>query len=140
MKFCKIQKMIIFAPGNPITSIGSIISIKSFNKLIKSLKKKVLIISPFISNKSISGPSEIYMKAKKIEPTIEGLINFYSEFTNNMIFSKKDKKEIKEKIGINYPDVNFHFTDILMNTTIKRRKFCKIYNFKFSQLLNRDFC
>jgi LPPG:FO 2-phospho-L-lactate transferase len=119
------SKMIIFAPGNPITSIGSIIGIKSFNKLLKSLKKKVLIISPFISNKSISGPSEIYMKAKKIEPTIEGLINFYSEFTNNMIFSKKDKKEIKEKIGINYPDVDFHFTDILMDTPSKEENFAK---------------
>jgi hypothetical protein len=65
------------------------------------------------------------MKAKKIEPTIEGLINFYSEFTNNMIFSKKDKKEIKEKIGINYPDVDFHFTDILMDTPSKEENFAK---------------
>jgi LPPG:FO 2-phospho-L-lactate transferase len=119
------SKLIIFAPGNPITSIGSIISIKSFNKLLKSLKKKVLIISPFISNKSISGPSEIYMKAKKIEPTIQGLINFYSEFTNNMIFSKKDKKEIKEKIAINYPDIDFHYTDILMDTPSKEENFAK---------------
>ncbi len=119
------SKLIIFAPGNPITSIGSIISIKSFNKLLKSLKKKVLIISPFISNKSISGPSEIYMKTKKIEPNIHGLINFYSEFANNMIFSKTDKKEIKEKISINYPDIDFHFTDILMDTISKEKNFAK---------------
>ncbi len=119
------SKLIIFAPGNPITSIGSIISIKSFNKLLKSLKKKVLIISPFISNKSISGPSEIYMKTKKIEPNIHGLINFYSEFANNMIFSKTDKKEIKEKININYPDIDFHFTDILMDTVSKEKNFAK---------------
>ena len=119
------SKLIIFAPGNPITSIGSIISIKSFNKLLKSLKKKVLIISPFISNKSISGPSETYMKTKKIEPTIHGLINFYSEFANNMIFSNRDKKEIKEKISINYPAIDFHFTDILMDTISKEKNFAK---------------
>ncbi len=119
------SKLIIFAPGNPITSIGSILGIKSFNKLLKSLKKKVLIISPFISNKSISGPSEIYMKTKKIEPNIHGLINFYSEFANNMIFSKTDKKEIKEKISINYPDIDFHFTDILMDTISKEKNFAK---------------
>jgi LPPG:FO 2-phospho-L-lactate transferase len=88
------SKIIIFAPGNPITSIGPIINLASFNKIIKLLKKKVVIISPLISNKAISGPSEIYMKAKNMEPTIKGLIDFYSEFTNNMIFSKKDKKEI----------------------------------------------
>jgi LPPG:FO 2-phospho-L-lactate transferase len=119
------SNLIIFAPGNPITSIGSILSIKSFNKLLKSLKKKVLMISPFISNKSISGPSEIYMKTKKIEPTIHGLINFYSEFANNMIFSNMDKKEIKEKISINYSDIDFHFTDILMDTISKEKNFAK---------------
>jgi LPPG:FO 2-phospho-L-lactate transferase len=119
------SKLIIFAPGNPITSIGSIINIESFNKIIKSLKKKVVIISPFISNKAISGPSEIYMRAKNIEPTIKGLIDFYSEFTNKMIFSKKDKKEIKEKIGKNYPNINFYFTDILMDTPSKEKKFAK---------------
>jgi len=128
------SKVIIFAPGNPITSIGSIIKIKSLNKLIKNLKKKVLIISPFISNKAISGPSEIYMKAKNIEPTIKGLVKFYSEFTNNMIFSTKDKKEIEDKIIKKYPDINFHFTDILMNTPLKEKKFAKyiisnIHNF-----------
>ena len=133
------SKLIIFAPGNPITSIGSIIHIKSLNKIIKSLKKKVVIISPFISNKSISGPSEIYMKAKNIEPSISGLINFYSEYANDMIFSNKDKKEIKEKAIKNYPNINFHFTDILMNTSSKEENFSKIYNFKFLQLLKRGF-
>lgn len=128
------SKLIIFAPGNPITSIGSIINIKSLNKIIKSLKKKVVIISPFISNKPISGPSEIYMKAKNIEPSISGLIDFYSEYANDMIFSNKDKKEIKEKVIKNYPNINFHFTDILMNTSSKEKNVAKyiisnFYNF-----------
>jgi LPPG:FO 2-phospho-L-lactate transferase len=133
-KILQNSKLIIFAPGNPITSIGSIIKIKSLDKFIKNLKKKVLIISPFISNKAISGPSEIYMKAKNIEPTTNGLVKFYSEFTNNMIFSTKDKKEIEDEIKKNYPDINFHFADILMNTSLKEKKFAKyiisnIHNF-----------
>ncbi len=119
------SKIIIFAPGNPITSIGPIINLASFNKIIKLLKKKVVVISPLISNKAISGPSEIYMKAKNIEPTIKGLIDFYSEFTTNMIFSKKDKKEIQEKICKNYPNINFHFTNILMDTPSKEKRLAK---------------
>ncbi len=119
------SKSIIFAPGNPITSIGSILNISALNKIIKSLKEKVIIISPFVSNKTISGPSEIYMSAKNINPTIKGLIDFYSEFTTNMIFSKKDKKEIEKEIAKNYPDINFHFTNILMNNTLKEEVFAK---------------
>ncbi len=127
------SNLILFAPGNPITSIGSIINIESFNKAIKTLKEKVVIISPFISNKFISGPSEIYMKAKNIEPTLTGLINYYSEYTNNMVFSHHDEKEIREKLSDIYPNIKFHFTDILMDTIKKETDFAKyiISNFKF---------
>jgi LPPG:FO 2-phospho-L-lactate transferase len=130
-KILENSKLIVFAPGNPITSIGPIIKIKSFGKIIKALKKKVVIISPFVSNKAISGPSEIYMKAKNIEPTTNGLVNFYSEFTNDMVFSKKDRKEIKGKIEKKYPDINFHFTDILMNTPSREENFAKYIISKF---------
>ncbi len=130
-KILENSKLIVFAPGNPITSIGSIIKIKSFDKIIRALKKKVVIISPFVSNKAISGPSEIYMKAKNIEPTTHGLVDFYSEFTNDMVFSKKDKKVIKEKIERKYPDINFHFTDILMDTPLREENFAKYIITKF---------
>ncbi len=127
------SNLILFAPGNPITSIGSIINLESFNKVIKTFKEKVVIISPFISNKFISGPSDIYMKAKNIEPTLIGLINYYSEYTNNMVFAYHDEKEIREKLSDKYPNIKFHFTDILMNTANKEVDFAKyiISNFKF---------
>jgi len=119
------SKAIIFAPGNPITSIGSILNIQSLSKIIEPLKEKVIIISPFVSNKIISGPSEIYMSAKKIHPSIKGLIDFYSEFTTNMVFSKKDKKEIEKEITKDYSHINFYFTDIIMNSTAKEEAFAK---------------
>ena len=119
------SKAIIFAPGNPITSIGSILNIQSLSKIIEPLKEKVIIISPFVSNKIISGPSEIYMSAKKIHPSIKGLIDFYSEFTTNMVFSKKDKKEIEKEITKDYSHINFYFTDIIMNNTAKEEAFAK---------------
>ena len=123
-KILQNSKLIVFAPGNPITSIGPIISIKSFNRIIKSLKKKVVVISPFISNKAISGPSEIYMKAKEIEPSTQGLVDIYSEFTDELVFSSKDKKEL-EKMGKKHQNINFHFTDIMMNTPSEEEKFAK---------------
>ena len=68
-----------------------------------------------------------------------GLVNFYSEFTNDMVFSKKDRKEIKEKIEKKYPDINFHFTDILMNTPSREENFAKYIISKFHSHLNRFF-
>ncbi len=117
--------LIIFAPGNPITSIGSIINTKSFNKVIKSLRNKVVVISPFISNKAVSGPSEMYMKAKGVEPSTQGLVNLYSEYTNEMVFSNKDKKGLGGQMMKNHQNINFHFTNIMMDTPLKEKNFAK---------------
>lgn len=118
------SELIIFAPGNPITSIGSIINIHSINKLLQTMKNKVIVISPFISDKAVSGPSEIYMRAKKIKPSINGLINFYSVYSNNMIFADEDKKNIM-KISENFPDINFYYTNIILNTLKQERDLAK---------------
>ena len=125
------SKLIIFAPGNPITSIGSIINIKSFNKVIKSLRNKVVVISPFVSNKAISGPSQMYMKAKGVEPSTQGLVNLYSEYTNEMVFSDKDKKGIGGQVMRNHQNINFHFANIVMDTPLKEKNLAKYVVSKF---------
>jgi LPPG:FO 2-phospho-L-lactate transferase len=125
------SKLIIFAPGNPITSIGSIINMKSFNKVIKSLRNKVVVISPFVSNKAISGPSEMYMKAKGVEPSTQGLVNLYSEYTNEMVFSDKDKKGIGGQVMGNHQNINFHFANIVMDTPLKEKNLAKYVVSKF---------
>ncbi|TVP39068.1 2-phospho-L-lactate transferase [Candidatus Nitrosocosmicus arcticus] len=113
------SKLIIFAPGNPITSIGPIISIPGMKNLLKKLKNKIVMISPLISNKAVSGPCEVYMKAKNIPPNLRGLIDFYSEITSTMIFDQLDKSEIERKIKNDYPEIKFCYTDILMTNLRK---------------------
>lgn len=125
------SKLIVFAPGNPITSIGSIINMKSFNKVIKSLRDKVVVISPFVSNKAISGPSEMYMKAKGVEPSTQGLVNLYSEYTNEMVFSDKDKKGIGGQVMRSHQNINFHFANIVMDTPLKEKNLAKYVVSKF---------
>ncbi|VFJ14640.1 2-phospho-L-lactate transferase [Candidatus Nitrosocosmicus franklandus] len=114
------SKLIVLAPGNPISSIGPIIAISGMKNILHKHRNKVVMVSPLISNKAFSGPSEIYMRAKNIQPDIRGLINFYSKISANMIFDRVDKKEVEEKIGTtSYPQINFSYTDILMNNSRK---------------------
>jgi LPPG:FO 2-phospho-L-lactate transferase len=118
-KMLEESRLILLAPGNPITSIGPIISIPGMKSLLKMLKNKIVMISPLISNKAVSGPSEIYMKAKNITPDLGGLIDFYSEIANTMIFDKLDESEIERKIKNDYPETNFCYSDILMTNLRK---------------------
>lgn len=126
------SKIIILAPGNPVSSIGSILSIESFSKKIKSLKEKVIMVSPFISDKAISGPSEMYMRAKNMEPSLIGLIDFYSDFATTMIFAKEDRTKINENIVKLYPKIKFYFANILLKGSSQEAKFAKFLISKFN--------
>ena len=113
------SKLIVIAPGNPISSIGPIIAVPGMKNLLHKYRNKIVMVSPIVSNRAVSGPSEIYMRAKNIPPTIEGLVSFYSKFANNMIFDKVDKVEVEDKIKSAYPQVDFSFVNIMMNDSRK---------------------
>jgi LPPG:FO 2-phospho-L-lactate transferase len=113
------SKLIVFAPGNPISSIGPIIALPRMKDILRKHRNKVVMVSPIISNKAFSGPSEIYMRAKNIYPNIKGLVDFYSEISTNMVFDKVDKVQIEEKIRDAHPQTNFYYTDINMNNSRK---------------------
>ena len=113
------SRLILFAPGNPITSIGPIISIPGMKNLLKKLKNKIVMVSPLISDRAVSGPCEIYMKTKNISPNLRGLIDFYSEIANTMIFDKLDESEIEKNLKNDYPEINFCYSNILMTNLRK---------------------
>ncbi len=113
------SKLIVIAPGNPISSIGPIIAVPGMKNILRKHRNKIVMVSPIISNKAISGPSETYMRAKNIQPTIQGLVNFYSEIADKMIFDKVDKVEVEEKIRNAYPQINFSYANIIMNNSKK---------------------
>jgi LPPG:FO 2-phospho-L-lactate transferase len=131
IKLLKESELIVFAPGNPVSSIGPIISIPGIKKLLRDLKKKVLMVSPFISNKAISGPSAIYMKAKKLDPSLRGLVEYYSKFAGTMIFDNQDQNEVENNVKPRFPDVNFEYTDILMSDNKRETTLAKYITSNF---------
>jgi LPPG:FO 2-phospho-L-lactate transferase len=122
------SKLIIFAPGNPISSIGPIINLNQFKETVKPYRKKIVSVSPFVSDKAISGPSEKYMQAKGIEPSAQGIIDFYSEYCENFIFSDDDKNRVETKKDGgrgNKNNTNLYYTNIVMDSLEKERRLAK---------------
>ncbi len=83
---------IVIGPSNPILSIGPILSIDIIKELISS-SKDVTVVSPFIDNKALKGPSDENFKAFGLEPNIEGLKVFYKDIANNFIVHENEKSE-----------------------------------------------
>ena len=85
------SKLVIIAPGNPLTSIGPILSIKGIRKELSKSKKKVVVVSPLIGNAAISGPATKYMEAAGMEVSVYGLAKMYSEVASHMVIDTADR-------------------------------------------------
>ncbi|MGI0082840.1 MAG: 2-phospho-L-lactate transferase [Nitrosopumilaceae archaeon] len=83
--------LVIIAPGNPLTSIGPILSIKGIKKELSKSKRKVVVVSPLVGNKAISGPATKYMEAAGMEVSPYGLAKMYSEVASHMVIDSSDR-------------------------------------------------
>ena len=83
--------MVIIAPGNPLTSIGPILSIKGIRKELSKSKKKVVVVSPLIGNAAVSGPAGKYMEAAGLDVSVYGLAKIYSEVASHIVIDTADR-------------------------------------------------
>ena len=84
-------KLIIIAPGNPLTSIGPILSIKGIRKELSKSKRKVVAVSPIIGNSPISGPAGKYMEAAGMEVSAYGLAKMYADVASHLVIDSSDR-------------------------------------------------
>lgn len=81
---------VIIAPANPVSSIGPIVALAGLRKELGRNKEKVLVVSPLIGEKAVSGPAVKYMKALGIESSPVGVAQYYRDFAGAFIISKDD--------------------------------------------------
>jgi LPPG:FO 2-phospho-L-lactate transferase len=86
----KNSELIIIAPGNPISSIGPIISLPTIRKELESKKDNVIAISPIIGNTALSGPASKYMQVMGIESSPFGIASQYRDIASNLVISELD--------------------------------------------------
>ena len=86
------SKLLIFCPSNPIISIDPILSVPGIQKAIKQSKGVKVAISPIVNQKAFKGPVLQLMKAKKLEPSVLGVVKFYREIVNYIMIDDLDKK------------------------------------------------
>jgi len=107
----KNSELVIIAPGNPISSIGPIISLPIIRKELESKKDSVIAVSPIVGNSPLSGPASKYMQVMGIESTPFGIASFYKDIASNLVISQMDD-EYKNKI--NKLGIDVYKTNIVM--------------------------
>ena len=105
------SKIVVIAPGNPITSIGPILAVKGMRKEIINQKRKIIAVSPIIGKEAISGPAAKYMKAMSIQNSPLGVARYYSDFIEKFAISASDHRISN---NISKLDIQPCETDIIM--------------------------
>jgi len=88
----KEANFILFAPSNPVVSIGPILSLKGLREAVKNSGAIKAAVSPIIQGKALKGPAAQLMPVWSLEPSAAGIADFYRGLVNCLFIDHTDKK------------------------------------------------
>jgi LPPG:FO 2-phospho-L-lactate transferase len=82
---------IIFAPSNPVTSIGPILSVPGIRDALRQTKTQIAAVSPIVGGAAVSGPAGDLMKGMGWPSTIAGVAKAYEDFLDVLVADRADE-------------------------------------------------
>ncbi|MBI3841053.1 MAG: 2-phospho-L-lactate transferase [Thaumarchaeota archaeon] len=110
---------IVICPGNPVTSIGPMLSLPGFVKLLSGADARVTALSPMIGNVPFSGPAGKLLKAAGLPHDSAGVARLYAPFLDSILIDRSDRgmRAAVERIG---PECRL--TDALLDGAYDERR------------------
>jgi LPPG:FO 2-phospho-L-lactate transferase len=84
---------IVFAPSNPVTSIGPILSVPGIRDALRQAKAPVAAVSPIVGRAAVSGPAAALMKMMGWPSAIAGVAKAYEDFLDVLIADDADEAQ-----------------------------------------------
>jgi LPPG:FO 2-phospho-L-lactate transferase len=115
---------IVFAPSNPVTSIGPILAVPGVRDALRRTKAPIVIISPIVAGAAVSGPAGALMKVQGHSSTIEGVMWLYyqEKFRFVLIADDADAKAVSELLEA---PVLVGCANTIMNTMDDKRRLAR---------------
>ena len=92
---------VVICPANPITSIGPMLSVPGFRRLLAS-GPRVVAVSPMVRGAPFSGPAGKLMRSAGVRADSFGVARLYSGFASCLLISEADaaQKPAIEALGV----------------------------------------
>lgn len=92
----------IFAPSNPIVSIGPILAVAGYRDILIHRRNPVVAISPIIGGKAIKGPADKMLTTLGHESSALGVARIYEGLIDGFVVDNidADQKDAIEDLGI----------------------------------------
>ena len=82
---------IIVCPANPVTSIGPMLAIRGFRRLLSGAEARVVALSPMEGAAPFSGPAGKLLKGAGLSPDSHSVAKLYADFVDCIVVSEKDR-------------------------------------------------
>jgi len=91
MESIETAEAVIFAPSNPVTSIGPILAVPGIREVLQRTKALVAAVSPIVAGAAVSGPAGALMTVMGWPSTIAGVAKAYEDFLDVLIADNADE-------------------------------------------------
>jgi LPPG:FO 2-phospho-L-lactate transferase len=108
---------IIFAPSNPITSIGPILAVPGIRAALLETAAPIAAISPIVGGAAVSGPAGGLMESQGLPSSVAGVAQAYADFLDTLIVDRADESAVKT---LRETGLNVQCTDTVMKSTSDR--------------------
>ncbi len=88
---------VIFAPSNPVTSIGPILAVPGIRDALRQTAAPVVAVSPIVGGTAVSGPAGELMKMMGWPSTIGGVAKAYEDFLDVLVADRADEEAVSNQ-------------------------------------------
>jgi LPPG:FO 2-phospho-L-lactate transferase len=89
----KRARVIVFAPSNPVTSIGPILAVPGIREALRDADAPVIAVSPIVGGAAVSGPAGELMTMMGWSSSIAGVAEAYKDFLDVLVVDNADQQE-----------------------------------------------
>jgi len=93
---------ILFAPSNPVVSIGPILAVQGMKDALRTSRAPVVAISPIVGGAPVKGPADRLLRGLGVEVSALGVAGLYREWVQGFVLDTVDADLVPavEKLGL----------------------------------------
>lgn len=82
--------LILVAPSNPLVSIGPMLAVPGFEDALRSASAPKIAVSPLIGGRTVKGPADRMLEARRYRADPLGLADFYGNWVDGFVIDRVD--------------------------------------------------
>ncbi|QYG93789.1 2-phospho-L-lactate transferase [Iamia sp. SCSIO 61187] len=81
---------VVVAPSNPLVSIGPLLAVAGVEDAVRSVRDKVVAVSPIVAGAALKGPADQLMTDLGHEATVVGVARLYADLAGTLVIDEAD--------------------------------------------------